>query len=309
MSSANTIGRVIYDFSISPITFDFCVFLAVARVELAMKTGSPDFFLSLRAHAWRNFTPRELEYSLDDRLWRLHNLIIPICGITPGILGYDVSFTDTESGGNFDPSRCVRCENGNYLNPALLDVFHRSGFDPHLYAAPKLAIDYARRMFGDVREPIVVTVRGSSFEGGRNTASAFSLELLQNLLDNGKSVFLIPDQETGIETANIPKGAKVLYEASFNLPLRLALHELASVSICAGGGPPILLSLALRKPNLIVYHPMRPEVPIASAEWFARIGVEVGSDHPFPWLTESQKWLWDPDIRPAAVCEAALSLI
>ena len=164
-------------------------------------------------------------------------------------------------------------------------------------------------MFGDARDPIVVTVRGSSFEGGRNTGSDFSVELLQTLLDNGKSVFLIPDQETGIETANIPRGIKVLHEASFNLPLRLALHELASVSICAGGGPTILLSLSLRKPNLIVYHPMNPDVPISSPKWMAAMGVEIGSDHPYPWLTQSQKWLWDPEIRGGAVCEAALSLI
>ena len=309
MSMSNKVGRAIYDFSESPITFDFCVFLAVARLELAMKTGSPDFFLSLRANAWRNLTPRELRYSLDDRLWRLHNLIIPICGITPGILGYDVSFTDEESEVSYDPSRCVRCENGNYLNPALLDVFQRSGFDPHLYAAPKSALDYARRMFGRAREPIVVTVRGSSFEGGRNTGSDFSEELLQSLLDRGKSVFLIPDQETEIETASVPKGVKILHEASFNLPLRLALHELASVSICAAGGPTILLTLSLRKPNLVVYHPVNPDVEIASPKWMAAMRVEIGSDRPYPWLTEGQKWLWDPEIRGATVSEAALSLI
>ena len=56
MSVANKVGRVIYDFSVSPITFDFCVFLATARLELAMKTGSPDFLSA--ANAWRNVTPR-----------------------------------------------------------------------------------------------------------------------------------------------------------------------------------------------------------------------------------------------------------
>ena len=309
MSMSNKVGRVIYDFSVSPITFDFCVFLATARLELAMKTGSPDFYLSLRAHAWRNKTPRELRYSLDDRLWRLHNLIIPICGVTPGILGYDVSLTDGDGEASFDPLRCFRCENNNYLNPSLLDVFERSGFDPHLYAAPQLALDYARRMFGDAREPIVVTVRGSSYEGMRNTGSDFSVELLQSLLDNGKSVFLIPDQETAIETANSPRGIKVLHEASFNLPLRLALHELASVSICAAGGPTILLTLSLRKPNLIVHHPLNPSLETSSPQWMAAMGVDITSDHPYPWLTKTQKWLWDLEPKGEAVCEAALSLI
>ena len=128
-------------------------------------------------------------------------------------------------------------ENNNYLNPALLDVFERSGFDPHLYAAPQLALDYARRMFGDARDPIVVTVRGSSFEGGRNTGSDFSVELLQTLLDNGKSVFLIPDQETGIETANIPQGIKVCTRHLSKVPLRLALHNKASRSALQAGPP------------------------------------------------------------------------
>ena len=69
MFTPNNIGGAIYDFSVSPITFDVCVFSAVARLALAMQTGSPDFFLLLRAHSWRNVTPLELRYSLDDRLW------------------------------------------------------------------------------------------------------------------------------------------------------------------------------------------------------------------------------------------------
>jgi len=61
------------------------------------------------------------------------------------------------------------------------------------------------------------------------------MELLEALLQRGKWVFLIPDKQTEIETEKVPKGVKILHETSFNLLLRLSLHELASVSICVEG--------------------------------------------------------------------------
>ena len=73
---------MIYDFG-KPITFDFCVFLATARLELAMKM---DHRISAYARTLGEINHGS-RYSLDDRLWRLHNLTIPICDVTPGSSG------------------------------------------------------------------------------------------------------------------------------------------------------------------------------------------------------------------------------
>ena len=85
MGSINTGNSAIYDLSDAPITFDFVNFLAFARLAVALKSKDPSFFLTIIADSWRNSTWREHQYDINDRLWRLHNLIIPVCSVTQAL--------------------------------------------------------------------------------------------------------------------------------------------------------------------------------------------------------------------------------
>ena len=301
-------NTVIYDFSKNPITFDFVNFLAFARLTLALANGNASFFLSLLADSWRNETPREVRYDINDRLWRLHNLIVPVCSVTPAILGYNLFLDDRGRHMRRDEETVVNCENGVYMMRALVEIFHKSGFDPHLFVAPEMALSYAKRILSSARDPVVIAIRYSSFEANRNTPSELLIDLVKKLQSSGRSVFLIPDQEAELNRESLPPNTRVIEAAAFNLPLRLALHELAPVSICSGSGPSNFVSLAVSKPSLVIIHPMRPEIPISSPQFLRQQGLEIGHRQPLPWIPENQIWLWDPEVSAQAIFEAAIEL-
>jgi len=299
---------VVYDLSQSPITFDFALFLAYARVELAKKSQSLDFFLHISADKWRNITPREKKYTLKERLWRLHNLLIPMCGLSPNVLGYSVFLDDRWRQGEAISEHAICCEENNDMTRFLVRAVSEGGIEPHLFKAPEVALNYADRILAGSTRPIVVAVRESSFERARNISGEFIRKLSQQLADAGHDVFIIPDQETrSFGTAANPS-AKILHEAAYNLPLRLALHEKAAVSICSSGGPMILTSLAVTKPSFVVINPVVPGVRVASPEFLSSQGYDVGNVQPFSWTPSNQTWLWDPPVSTQPVLEATLSL-
>src|SRR3569833_2455823 len=75
-----------YDFKRAPVTFDFTNFIAAVS-SLATLQNRLSFDLVLVADKWRNITPRELAYTMDDRNWRLWNLICDIVQVVLN-LGY-----------------------------------------------------------------------------------------------------------------------------------------------------------------------------------------------------------------------------
>lgn len=309
MGSINTGNSAIYDLSEAPITFDFVNFLAFARLAVALKSKDPSFFLTIIADSWRNSTWREHQYDVNDRLWRLHNLIIPVCSVTPGVVGYSVFLDSQGRGDNTGTGVTVTSEGGTYLMKALFEIFKISGFNPHLFAAPEMALDYAARIFGHEKNAVLISIRESSFDSGRNTPARFLQDLILQLQGAGLAVYLIPDQEVTHNTDQLPSGVTIIEEAAYNIPLRLALHELARVSICSGSGPTNFISLSVRKPSLVVIHPMRPEIHISSPDYLSQQGYTIGSPQPLPWIPSNQVWLWDPLVTVKEVCATAQTLM
>lgn len=299
--------KAVYDFSVSPITFDFCNFLAHARLALAGESTNPIFDLHLKADKWRNVTPREKTYSLEDRLWRLHNLILPLCSLAPALRSVFLSYyaRDSEDGG----SDAFVSTSENYLPRSLLSAFHEYGYDPHLFVSPIVARQHAEKIFGAAKRPVVVSSRNSGFEPARDTPSDFFEELVESLVRQGCEVFVIPDQEAVYDRTYSFRNVTVVVEAAFNLPLRLALHESAMVGMCTCSGPTSLLTLAVHKPNLVVCYPIRQDVPIASREYFVAHGFFVGAPQPLPYIPKNQVWIWDTNPSAQMVCDAMLSLV
>ena len=297
----------VYDLSLSPITFDFCNFLAFARLSIAKATGSPAFTLQVFADSWRNVTPREKKYTLNERIWRLHNLIMPICSLAPGISGLGVSLRP-KAREDYLGRAYVTSDNKNYLTQSLLELFHDTGFEPHMFRSPEVARDYARRIFGAQKKVALLNTRRSNFEPERDTPSDFTIQVIDELRGLGYSVFLVPDQELGLGEFETDCRVKVINEAAVNLPLRLALHELADVTITTCSGPQLLASLSVEKPNMVTCYPLRAGMRTASPEYFLANGFEIGARQPLPYTPANQVWLWDMEPNPKEVCEIAQSL-
>ena len=172
-----------------------------------------------------------------------------------------------------------------------------------------MALDYAARIFGHEKNAVLISIRESSFDSGRNTPARFLQDLILQLQGAGLAVYLIPDQEVTHNTDQLPSGVTIIEAAAYNIPLRLALHELARVSICSGSGPTNFISLSVRKPSLVVIHPMRPEIHISSPDYLSQQGYTIGSPQPLPWIPSNQVWLWDPLVTVKEVCATAQTLM
>lgn len=302
-------NNVIYDFSASPITFDFVNFLANARLALAAAGKEPQFHLTLLADQWRNVTPRERQYGLEERMWRLHNLILPIVAITPAITSLWLSYKETDRAVALSNAADFISNDQNYLVRNLMENFYRTGYDPHLFASPKIATEMAEKIIGGSKKSAVLSIRSSNFERSRDTPIDVFRAVATELFKRGYSVFVIPDQENQPSNDAESSSMKFIHQASMNIPLRLALHEVADVSICTTSGPTSLLSLAISKPNLIVCYPVREGVRIASPEYFQSHGYKLGASQPLPWTPKNQIWLWEESVAPTELCDAADSLI
>lgn len=298
-----------YDFGTAPITFDFCNFLATARLAIARDTGSPEFWLKLDACSWRNETPRELGYTLEDRLWRLHNLIMPIISTAPGVAGVTLAQL-ARPRSDAKPDYEFRVEPWNYLTLGLCDIFASFPYDPHLFLAPQNATEYASKLLkvSDGKPTAIVSARNSSFQPERDSPAQTIQDVQRELIESGFCVFVIPDQEAVARDIFKGDSCFLVREASFNLPLRLALCELADVCIFPSSGPATYVSLAIQKPNMVIYSPLHPDVPTATPEWHEKNGLDVGARHPYPWTPENQIWLWDIAPSSGSILDAALSL-
>lgn len=302
-------SKVIYDFSSSPITFDFVNFLANARLALAASGKEPQFQLTLLADQWRNVTPRERQYGLEERMWRLHNLILPIVAITPAISSLWLSYKEEDRDVALSKAADFISNDQNYLVRSLLENFYHTGYDPHLFASPKIAMEMAKKIFGGSKKKALLSLRSSNFERSRDTPIDVFRAVATELWERGYSVFVIPDQENQSGSVAESSSMKFIHQASMNIPLRLALHEAADVSICTTSGPTSLLSLAISKPNLVICYPVREGVRIASPEYFQSHGYKLGASQPLPWTPENQIWLWEESVAPTEICDAADSLV
>lgn len=297
-------NHVVYDFAVSPITFDFANFLANARLSLASHGKEPSFHLSLLADKWRNFTRREHQYDLSDRLWRLHNLILPVCSITPAITGLSLSYLDEDRENILNARPEFMSDDRNYLIRSVLESVSRTGYDPHLFASPVIATKMAQKLLHGKRKVALVALRESNFEQSRDTPLEVFSEMAEELKRRGYRVFVIPDQESPESRALKDFPGTLLSQASTNVPLRLALHEQADISICTSSGPTSLLNLAISKPNMVICYPIRDGVSIASEEYFKAHGYAVGHPQALPWTPENQIWLWDKAPKPIDICDA-----
>ena len=152
-------NSVFYDLGQNPITFDFAVFLAYARLSLVGRAADPDFCLHIGADKWRNITPREQAYTLKERFWRLHNLITPICSLSPNILGYSIFLDDRWRSGGTSNGLTVFADGKNYTTKFLVDVVNKTGLEPHLFKAPEIALQYADRILSSSTSPVVISIR------------------------------------------------------------------------------------------------------------------------------------------------------
>ena len=111
---------------------------------------------------------------------------------------------------------------------------YRKGFDPGCFQAPKYAINHAKELLCSKNPIAVISPRYTKFEASRNTKVEYIDKMIEKAIKAGFDVCYIHDQEdTGVihEKITRRKELKMIPEASFNLPLRLAIAEVSNVNL------------------------------------------------------------------------------
>jgi hypothetical protein len=180
------------------------------------------------------------------------------------------------------PSVWFHSDGTNYLVCALVDATTAYDVDAHLFEAPEVAQKRAEQLLEGIERPVVIPLRVSTFDSDRNTELEVMTTAARDLELSGHTPIFIPDQENmGHFQADELPGIHIR-EAVYSLQLRLALLEKAAISICSSSGPTALLTLAKKKPTLVVVRPII-ETSVDSAEMAVSLSAVLDCS-PESWL-------------------------
>jgi hypothetical protein len=151
----------------------------------------------------------------------------------------------------------------------------------------------------EIKKPVVtITLRESHYSNDRNSDLRMWLDAADELKARGYHVVLLRDTEKAFGAA--PRGHDVFHPASYDMALRLALYEAATVNCFPANGP-WTLGLFAKRVNMLAFGLCR-EGPhnLMPAHWQSR-GMPVGSQ--FPHTHGRVKIVWAPESSELIVSE------
>ena len=277
MSAAQKKERVqiYYDMRVAPVTFDAAVFFAFA-VSMCRKQGFYLFDVHIVASGFRNVTRREKAYTLDQRTWRLFNMITRLPPLIPGVVdvglwrGDWVPMSPLKFPTDYDPANPKAPP---YLFPPLLKA-RALGGDVQVFQASNSARAWARHRMGEGKN-IVVALRSSDFNKDRDASYEDWSQVCTHLTKMGYNVFVIPDQwDVLYERDYLKYEWNVVTEAAIDLDLRLALYQECYTNIVWTGGHTALHWLS--KSKFLMFGVRNEKNPVSTGAWFESQGITVG---------------------------------
>ena len=233
--------HAVYDLRCSPITFDFCNYLAISYM-ISKVNKSDKMNLVIRADSFRNMTPREKAYTMEDRNWRVGNLLLEVskcCFIVQNISVLrdnalqEVVIKNMVPLG-YDPIRRIGVP---YLLAQVKKAFAHSGIHPLLFRPSPSAVAMVDRLIGQ-KPFITLTLRQASFDKSRNCDLVAWAEAAREFSSShGINVFLLPDQDDVLaDRQAFSFDWSILEFTGFSLDLRLAVMSRAVQNFVSSGG-------------------------------------------------------------------------
>jgi hypothetical protein len=296
------------DLEVCPITYDAVTYLAIAelrRRELNLSAIHvvvvPGTVEGLRAE-----TPDyETAIDAEARRWRLHNLVVPLFRLLPSCTGYTIFGSRDEAlRGPY-----ARAEHvfpvGYSVNVAkapipreICDAARAGRFALPMFRATPKGLAYMRQFLeprAQGRRIVVINLRHSAFMPVRNSTDenwfTFARELDQT---RWLPVFVL---DTDVALAPVPRELDefvVCHAAAWNNELRMALYELADLTMSIGQGP---MELCWFNDRCRYAFFLRPNAsPQSSDEAHRAHGFEIGKNPPY--AVAGQRWVWASDDLP-----------
>ena len=289
-----------YDLAVSPVTFDIVHFLVLAELERE-KAGCSSLHTIIVPGPNEGFSMKEIPFDIEDKRWRLRNILVPCCWLIPSCKQATVC-TSREEARAFQASLVKHSFPKQYSvrvpwKISLSQLVEASKRDviPTIQATPSASrfVSTWIQAHAAERKVITITLRECSYEQDRNS-NLKDWEAFARSLD---PAIYYPVVTRDTETALNPlprdlNGLTVFPEIAWNVELRTALYELSYLNMLVNNGPAMLCILNKRT-RYLEFKMITPSGGATREEDFRRMGLEPGSQ--WRWATPFQRLVWEDD--------------
>jgi hypothetical protein len=303
---SNDILYAFYDLQVAPITYDASWFAVAAdlnrrrqglsRLHFIIVPGTKDGVREERA-------AYEATVDTVSRLWRLHNVVVPVFTLVPAGAGYTVLPSRAAAAG------LLATAGGRvyprYYEPALPVAHHPSDVlaaardgeaGIGILRSSVQGLRYMERWMAprlNGRRLITITLRDYAFMTDRNGNLEAWAAFARRLDPARYLVTFVLDTDRTLDP--VPAGLRafeVFREPSWNVGLRMALYESSYLNLGVNNGPLFMCALNART-RLIIFKILTMSVPQTTEEFMRRLGFEIGAQLPF--TTPFQRLVWEDD--------------
>lgn len=313
--NTNNTMYCVYDLAIAPITFDFMHFAVISEMaRAANKFDYVHFVFTLNAERqWRMHTPKDKALSVEDKMYRLRNIIQPIAEMIPSYAGHSIYLDRIEAAKElaalipqmiFPPQYHVNNPSSMFMLEQVMDVY-RQCKDQELDVTPDClvpsavgkdkAFQWCKTNDVDVNKLVTITVRQWDVEPDRNTNIESWKRFAKNIQKDGwQPVFLVDTDQAMIHDAGSLKDMKIYWPGPINLELRLALYDLAAYNLSHNGGP-AALNWFLPGSKYLQFLPVDAIPKVVESEGESGmerlLGVKKGETYDF--AGQSKQYVWE----------------
>ena len=295
-----------YDLQVAPITFDVSWFAAAAdrqrrkkglsRIHFVIVPGNKDGFREERA-------AYETTVDTAARLWRLHNVIIPVLTLVPSFGGLTllarrgaVSSLRADAEDRVYPEHYEPALPIAHLPVELLSISENERGRIGILQSSTQALRHVEHWIAprlSDRRLITITLRDYLLTPARNS-NMNAWASFARRLDSSKylPVFVLDTERTLDPSPPTLSRFEVFREASWNVWLRMALYESSYLNLGVNNGPMFLCMLNART-RLLIFKILTPSVPQTTEELMSKLGYEIGGQLPF--ATQFQRLVWQDD--------------
>ncbi len=265
----------IYDFSVSPYSFDFVQFVVAAKSKgcerIAFVPGERDYQKLSDMEQRRRFYTVLLPLA--------HGMSLHVCRSRDEARGIECAYPE-----DYDVDAPLE---GHHFKHAL------AVNDPVPFQPSRDAVEYVRGRLGD-RKPVVITIRETQ-RPARNSNIAAWLEFAKYAKAAGHEVVFVPDTDH----KDREFGFDSWPEAAEDIHIRLALMDAALVNMGVANGP-MMLAFFSKRP-LLYLKPITDAHVETSRKFMAAQGLFPGTQP--VWFTKAQRIVWEDD-DANVICKA-----
>ena len=295
-----------YDLQVAPISYDVSWFAATAdrarrrmglsRLHFVIVPGSKDGLREERK-------AYESVVDASARLWRLHNIVVPILTLVPSFAGLSILPSRDAAGAllaaagwrvypaHYEPGLPV----AHWPSELLTETCAPGEEIGALRSSPQ-GLRYVERWLASRlagRRLVTITIRDYNFMPARNS----NLEAWASFASRLDATRYLPvfvlDTERTLDPLPAPlAGFEVFREASWNVGLRMALYESSHVNLGVNNGPMFMCMLNARV-RILIFKVLTPTVPQTTEELMATLGFKIGEQVHF--ATPFQRLVWEDD--------------